>query len=164
MDWAMKEKSGLPRRACAQTGIDPRVYRRKSRCPADTALRDRMKEIAWERRRFGYRRLLILLKREGWEVNSKKLQRIYREERSTVRNRGGRKRAIGTRAPITIPPGSNKRWPLDFVSDTVSDGCRFRILCVIDYFSRESLTTVADRSISGISVARKPDRIAEMRG
>lgn len=78
MDWAMKEKSYTQRRACALADIDPRVYRRKSKRPADTELRARMKELASERRRFGYRRLHILLKREGWEVNWKKLYRIYR--------------------------------------------------------------------------------------
>ena len=105
MDWAMNEKSYSQRRACALAGIDPRVYRRRSKRPADMELRARMKELAAERRRFGYRRLHILLKREGWEVNWKKLYRIYREEGLTVRKRGGRKRAVGTRAPMAIPQG-----------------------------------------------------------
>ena len=97
-------------------------------------------------------------------VNWKKLYRIYREEGLTVRKRGGRKRAIGTRAPMAIPQGPNQRWSLDFVSDTASEGRRFRILNVIDDFSRESLASVVDRSLSGIRVARKLDRIAEMPG
>lgn len=164
MDWAMKERSYSQRRACALVGIDPRVYRRRSARPADTELRTRMKELASERRRFGHRRLHILLKREGWEVNWKKLYRLYREEGLTVRKRGGRKRAIGTRAPMAIPRGPNQRWSLDFVSDALSDGRRFRILCVIDDFSRECLATVVDTSISGTRVARELDRIAEMRG
>jgi len=164
VDWAMKEKSYSQRHACALAGIDPRVYRRKSKRPVDIALRARMKELALERRRFGYRRLHILLKREGWEVNWKKLYRLYREEGLTVRKRGGRKRAIGTRAPMTIPQGPNQRWSLDFVSGALSDGRRFRVLCVIDDFSRECLATVVDTSISGIRVARELDRIAEMRG
>ena len=109
MDRAMTEKSYTQRRACALAGIDPRVYRRRSKRPADTALRARMKELASERRRFGYRRLHILLKREGWEVNWKKLYRLYREEGLTVRKRGGRKRAVGTRTPMAIPPGPNQR-------------------------------------------------------
>lgn len=97
-------------------------------------------------------------------MNWKKLYRLYREEALTVRKRGGRKRAIGTRAPMTIPQGPNQRWSLDFVSDALADGRRFRILCVIDDFSRECLATVVDTSISGIRVARELDRIAEMRG
>jgi putative transposase len=160
----MKSKGYNQRRACALAGIDPRVYRRRSKRPADTGLRDRMKELASERRRFGYRRLHILLKREGWEVNWKKLYRLYREEGLTVRKRGGRKRAIGTRAPMAIPQGPNQRWSLDFVSDALADGRRFRILCIIDDFSRECLATVVDTSISGIRVARELDRISEVRG
>lgn len=123
-----------------------------------------MRELASERRRFGYRRLHILLKREGWEVNWKKLYRLYREEGLAVRKWCGRKRAIGTRASMTIPQGPNQRWSLDFVSDALSVGRRFRILCVIDDFSRECLATVVDTSFSGIRVARELDRIAEMRG
>ena len=123
-----------------------------------------MKELASQRRRFGYRRLHILLKREGWEANWKKLYRLYREEGLTVRKRGGRKRAIGTRAPMAIPQGPNQRWSLGFVSDALSDGRRFRILCVIDDYCRECLATVVDTSFSGIRVARELDRIAEIRG
>jgi putative transposase len=108
----MKEKRYNQKRACALAGIDPRVYRRVSKRPADTELRGRLKELSSERRRFGYRRLHILLKREGWDVNWKKLYRIYREEGLTVRKRGGRKRAVGTRAPMAIPKvrTSGGRW------------------------------------------------------
>ena len=164
MDWAMKEKQYSQRRACALAGIDPRVYRRSSTRSRDDTLRKRLKELSGERRRFGYRRLHILLKREGWEVNWKKLYRLYKEEGLTVRKRGGRKRAIGTRAPMHIPQEPNQRWSLDFVSDALSDGRRFRILCVIDDFSRECLATVVDNSLSGVRVARELDRIAEIRG
>ena len=83
--------------------------------------------MADERRRFGYRRLHLLLRREGVEVNHKKLFRLYREERLTVRRRGGRKRAIGTRAPMAIPQGPNQRWSVDFLHDVLADGRRFRI-------------------------------------
>lgn len=112
--------------------------------PADGELRARLKALSSERRRFGYRRLHILLKREGWVVNWKRLYRIYREERLTVRKRGGRKRAVGMRTPIAIPQGPNQRWSLDFVSDSLSCGRRFRILNVIDDFSRECLAAVVD--------------------
>ena len=105
----MKTKGYNQRRACALTGIDPRMYRRPSKRSADMELRTSMKELASERRRFGCRRLHILLKREGGEVNWKKLYRLYREEELTVRKRGGRKRAMGTRTPITIPQGPNQR-------------------------------------------------------
>lgn len=164
MNWAMTEKGLSQRRACALAGIDPRVYRRRSMRSDDSELRARLKTLSAERRRFGYRRLHILLKREGWEVNWKKLYRIYREEGLSVRKRGGRKRAIGTRAPMTVPQEPNQRWSLDFVSDALSDGRRFRVLCVIDDFSRECLAAVVDTSISGVRVARELDRIADMRG
>ena len=78
-------------------------------------MRKRLRELAAERRRFGYRRLHLLLKRDGVAVNWKRLYRVYGEERLTVRNRGGRKRAIGTRAPITTPQDANQRWSLDFL-------------------------------------------------
>ena len=81
-----------------------------------------------------------------------------------MRKRGGRKRALGTRRPMAIPQGRNQRWSLDFVSDVLNDGRRFRILNVIDDFTRECLTTVVDNSLSGIRVARELDRIAERRG
>ncbi len=164
MSWAMEKKGYSQRRACGLVGIDPRVYRYRSSRPDDAELRGRLRELAAERRRFGYRRLHLLLKREGIAVNWKKLYRLYREERLTVRKRGGRKRAVGTRAPMAIPQGPNQRWSLDFVSDTLVDGRRFRILCVIDDFSRECLATVVDNSISGERVARELDAIAERRG
>ena len=144
MDWAIKGKGYSQRRACAIVGIDPRVYRYRASRGDDTVLRVRLRELSSERRRFGYRRLHLLLRREGFEVNWKRLYRIYSEEKLTVRKRGGRKRALGTRAPMTIPQGANQRWSLDFVSDTLSDGRRFRILCVIDDFSRECLATVVN--------------------
>ena len=90
--------------------------------PDDTGLRQRLRELASQRRRFGYRRLHLLLEREGVRMNWKKLYRLYREEKLTVRKRGGRKRALGTRAPMAIPQGANQRWSLDFVSDALSDG------------------------------------------
>lgn len=103
MSWAMEKKGYSQRRACGLVGIDPRVYRYRSSRPDDAELRGRLRELAAERRRFGYRRLHLLLKREGIAVNWKKLYRLYREERLTVRKRGGRKRAVGTRAPMAIP-------------------------------------------------------------
>ena len=160
----MKEKSYSQRRACALAGIDPRVYRRQLVRPEDGELRKHLRELSGERRRFGYRRLHILLRREGWALNWKKLYRLYREEGLTVRKRGGRKRALGTRAPMAIPQETNQRWSLDFVSDSLSDGRRFRILCVIDDFSRECLATVVDTSLSGHRVARELDWISEARG
>jgi len=96
--------------------------------------------------------------------NHKKLFRLYREERLTVRRRGGRKRAIGTRAPMTVPMAPNERWSLDFVSDQLTDGRRFRILTVVDDCTRECLALMADTSLSGTRVARELDRLMTERG
>jgi putative transposase len=160
----MTEKGYSQRRACRLVGIDPRVHRNRSSRPDDAGLRSRLRELSGERRRIGYHRLHILLEREGWEVNWKKLYRIYREERLTVRKRGGPKRALGTRTLMAIPQGPNQRWSLDFVTDSLAWGRRFRVLCIIDDFSRECLGAVVDTSISGYRVARELDRIAELRG
>jgi len=113
---------------------------------------------------FGYRRLHVLLRREGHLVNKKRIQRIYREERLMVRRRGGRKRALGTRRPIETPAAANQRWSLDFVADQFTDGRRFRILEVYDDCTRECLALVADTSISGRRVARELDAIIAWRG
>jgi putative transposase len=98
------------RRACTVLGADRSSVRYRSRRPDDRGIRDRLRALASERRRFGYRRLHILLGREGICVNHKKLRRLYREERFQVRRRGGRKRAMGTRKPITLPVRPNERW------------------------------------------------------
>lgn len=164
MDWAMRQKIYSQRRACALVGMDPKTYRYESRRPDDAGIRGRLRELAAQRRRFGYRRLHILLAREGITLNHKKLFRIYREERLTVRKRGGRKRAVGTRAPMMVPHSPNQRWSLDFASDALADSRRFRILAVVDDYSRECLALVVDTSLSGVRVARELDRIVELRG
>jgi len=151
------------RRACRMIGCVRMTVRYRSRRPADTELRGRLRALAHERRRFGYR-LHVLLRREGFIVNHKRLFRIYREERLLVRRRGGRKRALGTRAPMLIPEWPNDRWSLDFVADQFIDGRRLRILVVVDDCTRECLALVADSSISGIRVARELDRLLGDRG
>lgn len=152
------------RRACRVLGVDRTSVRYRATRPDDGALRDRLKALAQERRRFGYRRLHVLLRREGHAVNRKRVQRIYREEKLMVRRRGGRKRAMGTRRPLEIPLVANQRWSLDFVSDQMTDGRRFRILTVIDNCTRECLGLVADTSLSGRRVARELDAIILRRG
>jgi putative transposase len=152
------------RRACLIIGISRRVLRYQSRRAGDAVIRLRMRELALERRRFGYRRLGILLAREGIKMNRKKLLRIYTEEGLKVRRRKGRKRALGSRAPMAIPLGPNQRWSLDFVSDAFTDGRKFRIFAVVDDFTRECLALVPDTSLSGVRVARELDSIILHRG
>ena len=97
------------RRACKAIGCCRMTMRYRTTQADDAGLRQRMRAMAQERRRFGYRRLHVLLKREGYLINHKKLFRLYREEKLTVRRRGGRKRAVGTRAPMLVPMTSNER-------------------------------------------------------
>ena len=152
------------RRACSALGTDRSSVRYCGRRGDDAAARARLRELAGIRRRFGYRRLHILLAREGIAMNHKKLRRLYREERLQVRRRGGRKRALGMRAPMVLPQGPNRRWSLDFLSDAFADGRRFRILAIIDDFTRECLAPVPDTSLSGLRVARELDTLIASRG
>ncbi|SMC56478.1 HTH-like domain-containing protein, partial [Fulvimarina manganoxydans] len=147
------------RRACKAIGCCRMTIRYRSIRPDDRDLRERMISLARERRRFGYRRLHVLLRREGHTVNHKKLFRLYREERLAVRRRGSRKRAIGTRAPMLVPLVPGERWSLDFVADQLEDGRRFRILTIVDDCTRENLALIADTSLSGVRVARELDRL-----
>lgn len=151
------------RRACRLIGVDPKTVRRK-RAPDHPEIRTRMREIAGERRRFGYRRIGLMLEREGIVMNHKKLRRLYAAEGLSVRRRKGRKRAMGTRRPIPVPDCAGRRWSLDFVSDIFGEGRRFRVLAVIDDHSRECLTLVADTSISGARVARELDAVVRLYG
>ena len=164
MSWAIETKGYSQRRACTLVGLSPKTYRYVSRRPDDGKLRQELKRLASERRRFGYRRLHLLLRRQGYETNHKRIFRIYREEKLTVRRRGGRKRALGTRAPMAIPQGRNQRWSTDFIQDVLVDGRRFRVLAVVDDFTRECLALVADTSLSGQRVARELDQLVEWRG
>jgi putative transposase len=145
------------RRACSALGTDRTSARYRSTRPDDAHLRTRLRELAAQRRRFGYRRLHILMTREGLIVNHRKLRRLYREERLVVRQRGSRKRALGTRAPMALPQGSNQRCRLDFLSDAFTDGRRFRTLAIVDDFTREYLALVADTSLPGLRVVRELD-------
>ena len=152
------------RRACTILGFDRTSMRYRSSRADDADLRERLRALAGERRRFGWRRLMILLARQGIRLNHKRLRRVYVEERLQVRRRGGRKRALGTRAPMTIPQGPNQRWSMDFVSDALADGRRFRVLAVVDDHTRECLALVADTSLSGARVVRELDAVIAARG
>lgn len=152
------------RRACHVLQADRSTVRYKSSRPDDSDLREAIKRVARDRRRFGYRRINVMLEREGIHVNHKKLRRIYTEEKLQVRRRGGRKRALGTRKPIGLPNGPNQRWSLDFVSDAFTDGRRFRILTVVDDFTKENVALVPDTSISGFRVCRELDIAIQERG
>jgi putative transposase len=127
-------------------------------------LRERLKALAHARRRFGYRRLFILLRREGEPSGRNRIYRLYREEGLSVRKRRARRRAVGTRAPILMAARANARWSVDFVHDQMTSGRRFRIFNVVDDVTRECLASIADTSISGARVARELSGLIERRG
>jgi putative transposase len=162
------------RRACSFVGADRKMIRYRSCRPPETELRGKLRELANERRRFGYRRLFVLLRREGEPSGINRIYRLYWEEGLTVRKRRARRRAVGTRAPILVEAKANARWSLDFVHDQFACGRRFRILNVVDDVTRECLAAIPDTSISGRRVAReltdligrrgRPDMIVSDRG
>nr|WP_167309419.1 IS3 family transposase [Brevundimonas naejangsanensis] len=152
------------RRACSIIKADRKSVRYRSCRQPDTALRERLRALAVERRRFGYRRLFVLLRREGEPSGKNRIYRLYREEGLTVRKRRSRRRAIGTRAPILVEARPNARWSLDFVHDQFATGRRFRILNVVDDVTRECLAAIPDTSISGRRVARELTALIARRG
>jgi putative transposase len=160
---AMKGHPISQRRACVLIGVDPKTVRRE-RPPDNPEIRLEMNKIAEKRRRFGYRRIGVMLERVGMVMNEKKLYRIYREEGLSVRRRRGRKRARGSRTPMPVPLRPNQRWSLDFLSDTFGACRKFRILAVNDDCCRENLGLIADTSISGARVARELDALVRIYG
>jgi len=152
------------RRACRIVGADRKMIRYRSRRASDTELRQRLRDLANERRRFGYRRLFVLLRREGETSGINRIYRLYREEGLAVRKRRARRKAVGSRAPILVEARPNARWSLDFVHDQLACGRRFRILNVVDDVPRECLAAIPDTSISGKRVARELDKLIGRRG
>jgi putative transposase len=135
------------------------------------ALRRRLEELAAERRRFGFRRLAVLLRREGVVVNIKRVLRVYREANLQVRKRVKRRIeagplhvALGRGEPAPMVSRINERWSLDFVQDTLQTGRRIRTLNIVDDYTRECLAIEVDTSLSGPRVARVLDAIAAVRG
>ncbi|GBR52676.1 transposase [Neokomagataea thailandica NBRC 106555] len=152
------------RHAYQVVGVARRVIRYVSVRPEDATLRQCLRELAAERRRFGYRRLGSLLAHEGHVVNQKQLFRLYQEEGLKIRHRGGRKQALGTRTPLTLLQDPRQRWSLDFVSDALICGRLIWILTIIDNVSRENLALIADMSLSGGRVTRELTMLVEHYG
>ena len=152
------------RRACSIVNADRKMIRYRSCRPPDTELRTHLRELANERKRFGYRRLFVLLRQQGEPSGINRIYRLYREEGLTVRKRRARRRAVGARAPILVEARPNARWSLDFVHDQFACGRRFRILNVVDDVTRECLAAIPDTSISGRRVARELTTLIEQRG
>jgi putative transposase len=151
------------RQACRFTGFARSTQRYATRRPPRSELRARLQTLAELRPRWGYRRLHLLLRREGCGVNRKLVQRLYREEGLSVHRRK-RKRVAVTRRPILAPSGPNERWSMDFVSDALGDGRKFRALTIVDDFTRESPAIEVEFSLTGERVARVLERLATTRG
>lgn len=162
----IQERHGLSERhACRLVGIGRSTLRYRPRRSADEeALRQRLRTLAVERPRFGYRRLHVLLRREGVIVNHKRVERLYREEGLAVRRRGRKRVARDGRGRAALPARPNQQWGIDFVSDTLAWGRRIRLFTVVDVFTREVLAIEVDTSLPGGRVVRVLERLAVERG
>jgi len=161
----IRERLGLSeRKACILTGISTSVYRYQSKPCNDEQLRKRLRDLAEQRKRFGSPRLHILLKREGLVINHKRTERLYHEEGLALQRKRRRKGAAGAR--VILPPSRrvNERWSMDFVTDSLVTGRRFRALTIIDDYSRECPAIEVDTSLGGRRVVGVLDRLAETRG
>jgi putative transposase len=128
-------------------------------------LRVRLRELAEDRRRWGYRRLHVLLKREGWAVNSKRVYRIYVEERLVVRKRKRRRRICAqARVLLAAPVKKNETWTMDFLQDALASGRKVRTLSIEDAYTREMLAIEVDTSLPALRVVRVLDRLRQHRG
>lgn len=153
------------RRACRIVGANRTLVRYRSRGRRDdTNLRDRLRKLAQDRPRFGYRRLHILLRRDGLVINHKRVERLYREEGLAVGRRRRKRVARQDRGRPQPPRQPNEQWALDFVSDALKSGRRIRMLNVVDTCTREALAIIADTSLGGERVAHELERLVQQRG
>lgn len=160
----LKANEVSERRACKHVGLARSTYRYKSRKQDDPELTKRLKELAYQRRRFGYRRLCEMLRREGYDVNHKRVYRLYKEAGLSVRRRKKKRVAVRQRQPLPNPDEPNVRWSIDFMADQLADGRRFRTLNVVDDGTRECLAIRVDTSLPGSKVADTLDRLVRFRG
>lgn len=160
----MKERQMGITRACGLVGISRSLYRYESRRPSDEGIRSRMLEIAGQKRRYGYQRIHVLLRREGIEINHKRTLRLYREEGLQVRRRKRKRITAMERNPLPQPKAPNLSWSMDFVMDSLADGRRVRCLNIVDDYTKECLAIEVDTSLPGKRVMAVLERLAESRG
>jgi len=162
-EWAQTTYRLSQRRAARLIPVRLNTWRYQRRRDSQEALRQRLRELARVRVRFGYRRLTVLLRREGWPVNAKRIYRLYREEGLEVRTK--RRTRLASTGRVPLPPATcpNERWSMDFVSARLADGRWFRTLTVLDLYTRECLALVADRSLTGVKVATILTRVIQQR-
>ena len=160
----MRERSFGVTRACGLVQISRSLYRYRSQRPVCAELRERICEIAAVKRRYGYRRVHIMLRREGWRVNRKLTYRLYREAGLAVRRRKRKRIGPFELKPLPKPDAANQSWSMDFVSDGLADGRRLRCLTIVDDCTRECVAIEVDTSITGSRVKAVLERLADLRG
>lgn len=151
-------------RACGLVSISRSLYRYVSRRGDASPLKQRIGDIAAAKRRYGYRRVYVRLRREGWAVNRKRVYRLYREMGLAVRRRKRKRIGIVERRPLPKPSLANQSWSMDFVSDGLANGRRLRCLTIVDDCTRECLAIEVDTSITGTRVKAVMERLADLRG
>lgn len=162
---ALREERGYGvTRACGLVGISRTVYGYQRRRAGDAELIERLIALAAEKRRYGYRRLHVLLRREGHAVNRKRTYRLYREAGLAVRRRKRKRYAPAERRPLPQPVTANISWSMDFVSDGLADGRKLRCLAIVDDCTRECLAIEVDTSLTGRRVTAVLERLADSRG
>lgn len=153
------------RRACVLVGVNRATYRYQSqRLDQDQALIERIQSLAYERKRFGYRRIHQLLIREGVQVNHKKVYRLYSAEGLAVRKRAKRSRASVDRQPLQLPTEANHTWSMDFVMDALVNGRRLKCLTIVDDYTKECLDIPVNTRLTGHDVVRTLEAVAAFRG
>ena len=145
-------------------GIERSSFKYQVRRRDDGPLRAALRQAAAERKRFGYRRLTWMLRRQGWKDNHKRIERIYRAEKLQVQRRKRKRTAKGRGQPLTVPCAANERWSLDFMQDCLADGRRIRLLNIVDDYTRECLKIEVDTSLGGVRVVRALNEIIAERG
>ena len=152
------------RQACSLAGLSRSTCRYRSRRPGDDEVREKLRDLAHRRPRFGYRRLGIFLRREGYRINHKKLLRLYRSEGLVLPRKRPKKRLWQRPKPLLPAIRPNERWSMDFVQDRLQSGRRFRILTIVDDYTREWKAVIVDTSIGGVRVVRLLEELRETTG
>ena len=151
-------------RACGLVGISRSLYGYCSRRSPALELRKRIAELAAMKRRYGYRRIHVLLRREGWSVNHKRTHRLYREQGLMVRKRKRKRIGLAERLVMPAPQAPNQSWSMDYVADALIDGRKLRALTIVDDFTRECLAIEVDTSLPGSRVVAVLERLRDLRG
>jgi putative transposase len=154
------------RHACQVLCVARATYRYRSHCDPRTELRMRIREIALARVRYGYRKIRVLLNREGWDVGKYLVYRLYKEEGLSLRKKKphGKRKAVRHRSERFTATAPNQAWSIDFVADQLQDGTRFRSLTMVDIYTREAVAIEVGQSLKGDDVVRTLNRVKLERG